>query len=487
MTTILIANVGNRDVKVSRSAPLPLEVNPNHDPNVSRRALGEYLQAHWDDCRAHLSLPIVGKAVAYARQQAGALDRIVLVASDQGGCAGVADHHLQQDTCALAPVVARLLDEQYGAPPAATAIWTVTGNPSDYGVMQAFFRARLSALREERPDGVFYLEVSGGTPAMTSMLLTTAAEVFGLAARPLYVSEHAEQPYPLDLGRRLVADALVRAVRADVELYAYHAAAQTARDNRDLLGEFVPLEPLLAVLEYAYQRLNFSFADAWAALDGIVDPTWRERACATASGLHAPTRAWVLRESVYNAEVAYRLGRLFDFATRVFQFAEGAWRLLALELGVEFVDESGAPNEDGGSISPNWQRQYPDLVDHLRERGIDVGRGANRRVLTGIVTELCTQRGDASREAALENLGALERVGDLRNRVIHRCHPITLELLWETYYPGKKDRKRHKPEQTPAEIVQAMQSAWSAIAQQPFGDVNPYTAINRLIGDNLAL
>jgi hypothetical protein len=114
MTILLLANIGNRDVWVDKEAPIPGDIHPVWNQKASRRALGEALQQNWVDCRLYLSLPIIGKAVDHILQQEGRIDRVVLISSDQSESEGVSKHHLAQDTCELAPVVGRLLEEVYG-------------------------------------------------------------------------------------------------------------------------------------------------------------------------------------------------------------------------------------------------------------------------------------------------------------------------------------------------------------------------------------
>ena len=483
MTVLLLANIGNRDVWMGKETPISGEVNPRWNKDASRRALGQALQADWTACQPHLDLPIIGKAVNYVRQQSGQLDLVALISSDQSGQEGVSEYHLAQDTCELATVVERLLIEQYGLAASAVTHWTVTSNPADYGDMRAFFQERLAMLRHEQPNATFYLEVSGGTPAMTSMLLTVGAEIFGLDAHPLYVSEHEDRPFPLDIGRRTVADALVKTVKANLDIYAYHAAANTVRDNRDLLREFIPVDPLLAVLEYARQRVNFNFKDAWEIAVSVVDLAYGDRLRAIAADMQNPTPTMLLRESVSSTQLAYAVGNLFDFVVRVFQFVEGAWRNLALELDVQF-EHNGKPNPYGKELAPAWVQEHQATVDCLERDGVRL-ETVNRFVLERLVTVLHEQVEDNRYQDALDVLKRLEAVGDLRNRVVHQYHHITLELLRDTFYPKKKERKRHPPEDA-IDIVDAMQAVWGTATGQPFDETNPYDAINHLILEILA-
>jgi hypothetical protein len=483
VTVLLIANIGNRDVWVDEGAPIPGEVNPQWNKSASRRALGRALQHEWAACRPYLRLPIIGKAVDHARGEPGPPVGVVLVSSDQSGREDVSRHHLAQDTCELAPVVERLLIERHGIAAEAITHWTVTGNPADYGGMQAFFRQHLSALREEHPQATLYLEVSGGTPAMTSMLLTVGAQIFGLDARPLYVSEHEERPFPLDLGRRMVADSLIRTVKANLDIYAYHAAAQTARHNLALLREFVPADPLLAALEYARQRRNFDFKEAWETSASIADLEWGRRLRAIAADAQELTPATLLRESIFSARLAYETGNLFDFVVRVFQFVEGAWRTLALKLGVQF-EHNGKPNPYGKELAAQWVQDHQSLIDGLVQDGVRL-ETVNRYVLDRLVSALHEQIEGQPYQEALAVLRRLEQVGDLRNRVVHQYHRITLELLRDTYYAKKRERKHHPPEDA-IDIVQAMKAVWSTATGRPLVGPNPYDVINHLILDMLA-
>ena len=478
MAVLLLANIGNRDVWVDKATPIPGEVHPAWNDKASRRGLGDALQRNWAACQPHLALPIIGKALDHVRQQAGQPDRVVLISSDQSGQEGVADYHLAQDTCELAPVAERLLVEQYALAAGTTIHWTVTDNPADYGKMQGFFRERLAALRDEYPSATFYLEVSGGTPAMTSMLLTVGADVFGLDAHPLYVSEHEDRPFPLDLGRRTAANALIKTVETNLDIYAYHAAANTVRDNQDLLREFIPVDSLLAVLEYARQRVNFNFKDAREIAVSVIDLAYGNRLRAIATDVQNPTSTALLRESVSSTQLAYTVGNLFDFVVRVFQFVEGAWRNLALELGVQF-EHNGKPNPYGKELAPTWVQKHQSTVNRLERDGIRL-ETVNRFVLEKLVTALHEHVEDERYQDALDVLKRLETVGDLRNRVVHQYHHITLELLRDTFYPKKKDQNRHPPEDA-IDIVDAMKAVWGTATGQPFDETNPYDAINNLI------
>lgn len=488
MTILLIANVGNRDIWVNGAAPIPGKVNPRWNKNASRRALGQALQRDWPACEPHLSLPIIGKALDYVRQQAGQLDLVVLVSSDQLGREGVAERHLAQDTCELAPVVERLLVEQYGVAAGAFVHWTVTDNPADYSDMRAFFHERLAALHAGHPGATFYLEVSGGTPAMTSMLLTVGAAVFGLDARPLYVSEHEEQPFPLDLGRRLVADALGRTIEANLDIYAYHAAANTVRDNLALLREFVPAEPLLAVLEYARQRINFNFDRARVALNEVSVTDWAERLEKLAAELYEDQPEWLLREICHNAQVKLNTGAYGDFLTRMFRFDEATLRYTAHKLGACLVDKNGNPDADGEFLDTAWLDSEPGLEKYLDSKKVwrnNVGQiKTTRFVFSLIVAFWSKRRGDPVLQALRKYLNKIDKLSDVRNKsfAVHTFEGVSSRRMAQAFIGPDATGTNEEMDQ----IWDVMKRACEAATGQPFDKSNPYTAINDLILELLA-
>jgi hypothetical protein len=490
MTILLIANVGNRDVWVQKDAPIPGEAHPLWNPGASRRALGKVLWQNWAKCRSHVTLPIIGKAVDYVLQQEGRIDHLILISSDQSASNDVSERHLAQDTCKLAPVVKRFLEEMYDLNGDDVVSWKVRDNPADYGGMGAFYRQQLPRLRERYDDATFYLEVSGGTPAMTSMLLTVGADVFGIDARPLYVSEHEEKPFPLDLGRRTVAKSLKDVVRENVSIYAYHAAAHTVRDNLELLREFAPADTLLIVLEYARQRINFNFDQAremLVALPGNERATQLEN---LTNDLHPDQIWWLLHEIVHNAEIRLEVGAYGDFLVRLFRFDEAVRRHTALKLGARLVDRDGETDADGEFVDPDWLDENPDLLAYLQEKKVRIGSDirirANRFVLLLVFTFLVRREGGAKMHALRKRLNKLDQLSDVRNKsfAVHTFDGVTRERMVHAFL-GQAERLDLDVEQGIDEIVETVREACRLATGRFLEKPGPYDRVNALILDLL--
>jgi hypothetical protein len=420
----------------------------------------------------------------------GRIDRVILIASDQSEVAGVSDRHLAQDTIELAEVVRRRLVEAHGLPEASITTWTVAQNPADYGGMQAFFRERLAALRAEEPAGRAYLEVSGGTPAMTSMLLTVGAEVFGLDAYPCYVSQYEETPFQLDLGRQVVAESLQDVIRENAKLYAYHAAARTLASNLELLKTFCPAASLHAVCTYAHQRLNFNFEEAQAALAPALDAARHKDlpTLALSESKHYDQTEWLLHEILFNAEIRLRTGAYGDFLVRVFRFDEAILRYLARGLGTQLVDRKGKPDEHGEFLDPMWLDEKPGLQTyfdskHVR-RGNDGRISANRFVLDLTAVYLAREQDNQAANQARKKLGKLQQLSSVRNQsfAVHTFDGVSSQRI-AAAFTGHDDAEGSDAQLQ--QIVDMMREVCELATGQPVAEVNPYDRINALIEDLL--
>jgi len=286
-----------------------------------------------------------------------------------------------------------------------------------------------------------------------------------------------------------VADSLVRTIEANLDIYAYHAAANTVRDNLDLLREFVPAESLLAVLEYARQRINFNFEQAREALSGLSVDDWSERLSRLESGLNDDRAEWLLHEIVYSAEIKQNTGAYGDFLTRVFRFDEAALRHTARNLGARLVDKKDQPDADGEFLDNTWLGGEPDLDAYLESKNVrrnNVGRiGANRFVLSLVVSFLSKRQGDPVPKILLKRLGDINRLSDVRNKsfAVHTFEGVSRQRIAQAFL----GQDAAGTDEEIAQVVNALRDACEIATGQSLDDINPYTAINQLILELLAL
>lgn len=471
---MLIAPVGTREVTLTDLALLSdetLRANWNHADlaqRVGARAKGEVLLADLERYAPALNMEIIGKAVRHVHQRHGRIDRLILVASDQAPSA--AERYRKNDTRPLAQVVQELLkrDLKLRRVGFRTEIAVVSANPADYEVMRAFYREGLPKwCRELAPDGVCYLEATGGTAQMAVMLLLEGVHWLRARAAPLYVLAEYDMPLHLDAGRQMLADELKETLQRDLSVYAYHAAWKTARENAAILRESLAhYDTLVAVLDCARHRLNFDFAQAQTALFGAergLPTPLRSQVMALAHELSAEgrTSAWLIAEVYHSAVVRLETESYEGFVGRVFRFQEAMLRFLCERWGTQFSGDRG------NVLDPEWLKAQTAVAGALSARGISAEREVTRATLQTLALQLARERSDAQGEGWIKALARLEQIASLRNQLVitHGFAGVSLRLLAELYKGGAP------------QIVADMALLLEEALAQPATD-SPYAQIN---------
>jgi len=427
--TLLICNVGGNDLIC---ATLPKE-------RRGERAWAEEVLARYDELRNLLHLPIIGKALRYLHAQGVQIDQLILIASDQPAPAtDVAERRFREsDTCATAAVMTRCIAEGVGGLPSIPApqirTWIIAdatgcgGDPSDYDLVLGFLEHQLKDLAVEHVYGSAYLEVTGGTPAMTTGLLIAGTEAFGARTEVLSIHPRRETPAALGVGRRLLATPLRATLRSNASTWAYDAALRTFREHRaTMLDQLRPEaeHAIEALLTYAHCRYNFDFPGARTALATLpnLPAVWDGEFVELRSAVAAPNRLALLAEVIHGATARYEIGLYADFLTQIVRFEENLLRLLCLQRGAIFVSrQSGSADDDGSLISRAWLRSLTIELPDDRDDGRD--RATNRTVLRQLAGLLARIQGE-DLTAFLSDIDRLRGLVYLRNESTHSLEGI---------------------------------------------------------------
>jgi hypothetical protein len=478
---VLIAPVGTREVTLTDLSLLPdddLRVHWKHaDPKqrTGARTKGEVLSASLDRYAPALSLDILGKAVRHVFQAHGHIDRLILVASDQPET--TPEKYRQNDTIELARLIKKLLLQDPALKPVGdrVKIMPVTDNPSSYGVMRDFYRQRLPIwCRDLKPEGVCYLEVTGGTAQMSTMLLLEGVRLLGPRAVPIYVLEEYDMPQTLDVGRQMLVDELKETLRRDLSIYAYHAAWKSAVEGGAVVRGMLPhYDALVAVLDCARHRLNFDFATAQSALFGAdqgLPAPLKARVMALAHELSEDgrTKEWLIAEVFHSAMVRLRMEAYASFVGRVFRFQEAMLRYLCEKWGARF----GGKNE--AFVEPSWLAAHQGVRMALDKAQIYADREVSRATLQVLALQLTRERGDERGQSWVKRLARFEQVASLRNQlaITHGFSGVSLQKLAELYKGGAP------------QVVADMEALLSEVLGVKGSD-NPYERLNALCYDLL--
>jgi len=480
---LLICNIGSSDLDRDALADLR---------GLSERERAARILADYAAYQARLALPIIGKALAHVQRQPGDLVCVVLVASDQGArppADPTARDDWGKDTILTAQIVARRLGEGANAwqpiPAERIRIWTIADergdgrDPSDYDGVRRFFEQRLPALCAAYPDASAYLEVTGGTPAMTTGLLVAGTEIFGARAEVLYVHPRHPLPSTLNTGKRLQSGPLRAALRSNVATYDYDAALRGFQAQRVVIADrLAPGAPelLAALLEYARCRFNFDFSGARQALEGGIDRAgdgqWRRAVMELYQAVFQPDRAVKLAEVYHGAAARYEVGAYADFLTQVVRFQENALRTLCLDRGAVFIDRRGQVHPDGSRLQRSWSDAAGFRFRFDRPTDSH-DRSTNRALLRDLAHYLAGQRGE-DLAPLFVGLDRLNSLADLRNSLTHTFEGVRQRDLAECFSGPRADLAQA------AAIVPHLAASYALIAGQPVGR-SPFNALNQFI------
>lgn len=444
MSVVLLANVGNSDLEINPKDLLPKN---SDNKNLSSRELGEEVLMNYDKYRDHIQLPLISPTIDYIakHEKINLMDiKIYLFASDQKQDM---THPIewQKDTISVAKVIQKYLTDR-GIPQKSIKICTIKGNPADYTNALEFHSKELKEIREkEGIDSHYYMEVSGGTPAMTAMLILMGTEVFGQRVSSLYLDRSSKEPHRINISQELFARKTRELLRNQIELYAYTVALNTFNENAKLIVYDERNRNLIKrLLGYADRRLAFDYERARKELEeayaiGDIQSQirrWRNE-------LLDEDNAIIIAELISTAKIKLKIGEYADFTQRLFRFQEAIFRYMADEMGVQY-------GKDEQYLSDTWRSSNPELDEYLQkynrnQKGelteqptevVTKNRSLNRYSLGAIVEYFVTH--DPKWEylqPTLDQLFQLSSVADLRNKGIagHGFEGISEEDIKSAY------------------------------------------------------
>lgn len=442
MSVLLIANIGNSDVEVADETLLPPSLQSKHRPPA--RLLGEELNRDLPKYAPHVRLPLLGPTLRWLVEQEGvAVDnlQVVLFATNQPSQL-TREEERRKDTLPIAEVVKSLLVDIESLcriaelPQLKTAfhseqicIGEIVGSPADYSNMLAWYSEELPQYQERQREAQVYLEVSGGTPAMTAMLILAGVEVFGSQAHTLYINRGDTQPYEVSVAGELYARRLRRMLRTQVDLHAYTVALHTLHAYTSLIASDEKGRSVIeALLHYADRRLAFDFDEARKSLS-------RARQLTTGAAqvqvqywlreLQSTSVSLPLAELIHSMRIKYEYGDYADLLQRVFRFQEAALRFMAETLGMQTIEE-------GKKVDQEWLNSQPGLPDYTRKVKLDIPLN---RISLGKIANYLVERDKPAWAPILRKLHTLTDVADLRNKGLsgHGFEGISLAKVEEQY------------------------------------------------------
>ncbi len=480
---LLLANVGNHDLRLSEEGRrlLPQQADERY---YTPRRLGEEVVANFERYREEIQLQLLAPTIEWLLNSEGIQPdelSIVLFASNQNPDL-VAESEWLKDTFPAAQAMREYAHWRWRIPKKAIHLHRIDGSPADYTNMLDFFQRTLPDVKKHvGKDDRVYIEVSGGTPAMASMLIVMGVEVFGEELVTLYLDRVSSLPYKIGVAQALFTRKTREMLRQQTALYSYTAALGTLRENERRLHADERIRDLLRhLLTYADRRLAFDYKAAQAELQAaraLAVGTQQALIGKWQGELNKKDSRVTLAELIHSATIKLHLGDYADFTQRLFRFQEALFRHMAEQMGMQY-------GKGTQYLSNSWRESLPELDNFLKTYNrthdgnpifVNTACSSLNRFSLGAIVDYFVQQAEwAHWRAAAEGNFALARVADLRNKGIagHGFEGISGADLEAAYG------------QPPEAILQAMHAIYTAV----FGTApaaNPYDVLNEQIDDLL--
>jgi len=489
MTITLFANIGNSDLALPKEQLMALAGERKFLPvRVLGEVLFEKLTTHLD----HLTMPLLIPTLRWLWQQRpfeGNDLHVVLFASDQPEY--VPADERAKDTKPHADVIKALLmnsaylkmqlslEKGINIPKRNITVESIKGSPADYANMLAFYMDALPKQAQRIADeSEIYLEISGGTPAMTAMLVVAAVETFGPRVRTLYVDRGATESYEVAVAQQLFAQRTRHTLRTQINLYSYTVALQTVREQSVLISRDQNQQELITVLlYYADRRLAFDFDEARLALQQARRLSVGEEQSLIQywlNTLSGSETSDLLAELLHSIAVRNSFGDYAFFVQQLFRFQEAALHFMAHAMGMPY--KSAKTDE---YLDPAWLEEQPGLIEFSQayqplgspqQYNLNLRESLSRLALAAIVDYLLQQGVRTEWAPAATALHSLSRVAELRNRGLsgHGFQGISRQKV-ETAYG-----------QPLPNLLEQLREIYQIIFRKAVGD-SPYDQVNQLL------
>lgn len=244
-TTILIANIGNRNLRYDNELqPAPVHARSGQ---IDYRAFTQSLWANFDAEKQYFGINILDSLIESQRAR---IDHVVLFASDQAE-----GERQDQDTLYAGQILARLIPEQFAGLTAECRMLQapVTNN----NALLLNYREELRLLQRQYPDAYYLICDAGGTAQQKSSLKIMFEylfdredfQVFYVAQGQDYKSQVAEIP-PIEYRRILDAEQIISLID-----HGQYAGAEEIFSRLNRNAATSPIYHLLRFCRFRQERL----------------------------------------------------------------------------------------------------------------------------------------------------------------------------------------------------------------------------------------
>ncbi|QED48147.1 hypothetical protein [Cytobacillus dafuensis] len=428
---ILICNVGNRDVQFAQGEN---EFPKNNFREVSKKIYGQY-----EEKKENLHFPIITTILLDLTKRIKKLNihEILLIATDQN------PPHFS-DTLYSAQLIRKyLLDTKddrkiwggYLNQLKKPKIIAMQNNPSNMDDMYKFYSEQLPQILGDldQYQNIFF-SITGGTPAMNTMLMIHGINVGKDKAQIVYVPNKSGRSRNLNITGRMLLENHLLTIRQNIQHFEYHSAIQYLENNQEFFASRFPikmLQNLICIFKYAFLRISFQFGEALEFIGHFSE----SRDDASLENLYDYIRDLTehnvddhvdkyMAELYWNINMLYSKGQFIDVCLRLFRFQEQSLR--------EFVKRKLGVVLDEKVINQEWLKNNTGLRAYLEKSKIRY-QGTITRATLQETANYYIQNQESALNPILSKINLFDELSTLRNNCIgaHGFSGITEEKMYE--------------------------------------------------------
>ncbi|OAA84796.1 hypothetical protein [Clostridium ljungdahlii] len=352
----LILNLGSHDLQVKKDNYEDMK-KLFSDDNEMLKILGESygvvdnfslftekLLNYYPDGLEYIDFPIIKASMEKVKNdlENDKLTEIIFVTTDQ-------EH--KKDTVNLGKILLKIkndreheklkknigFNELKGTP--KVKIWCINENPSDYDVMMKEYEYNLN----NRLEGIekLFIEITGGTPAMSTALLFNATNQINIKVNPFYIDRKSKDAYNLTISESLRKADSKKQICLFIRDQNYKGAETLIKDyaSKYHISEKEQVNIVLNMIQAASSRIEFDFDSAEKYIRKVKDYSPVSRStCSMFQNylrhLKDKNETYLLNELKNNAVYKYNNGAYTDFLGRIFRIQEAIYSNILLSKEV---------------------------------------------------------------------------------------------------------------------------------------------------------
>lgn len=330
----------------------------------------------------YIDLPIIKSAMEKVKNDLGndKLTKIVFMVTNQ-------DH--KKDTIKLGEILLKIkndnknkeLKEKIGlaglkdTPKVSTSCIDI--NPSDYDLMMKKYEEEVARLQGAEK---LFIEITGGTPAMSTALLFNATNQINKKVIPFYIDRKSKDAYSLTISESLRKADSKKQICLFIKNQNYKGAETLVNDyaSKYDVSEKKQVYIVLNMIQAASSRIEFDFDIAEKYIKKVKDESPKSRDICNSfqnyiQKLRDGNETYLINELKNNAIYKYNNGAYTDFLGRIFRIQEDIYSNILLIKNVvvdkedgklflkeEALSEAQIDKLNSAEIQPGVKLQYKD-------------------------------------------------------------------------------------------------------------------------------